>query len=218
MEDYYNNLIDQFQGQVNLKILAKLATGQAFEKMGKFDNAIHEFRIGTQLVENNFGTQHHMYAVLANAMGGARLKTKFQTKEVVHRKKPSPKRKSPPKEEPKQKKKERAERVASKKRLTRPASGNKQPPRRNIQKIISQSNLVDYHRKSHIEEVRHSHQKGLKDNLFLTNCDTWAKVHCHKPKVERRSRSRSASMRRCNSVKGVNHSISSFKSPTSHRS
>ena len=92
MEEYYQSLIDQYHGQVNLKIMAKLATGQAFEKMQKYDNAIHEFRIGTQLVENNFGTQHHMYAVLANAMGGAKLKTKFQTKEVIH------KRKSPPKE------------------------------------------------------------------------------------------------------------------------
>ena len=106
--------------------------------MDKYDHAIHEFRIGTQLVENNFGTQHNMYAVLANAMGGARLKTKFQTKEVIHRKKPSPKRKSPPKEEPKPKKKERAERIPSaKQRVTRPASAAKQPPRRNIQKIIS---------------------------------------------------------------------------------
>jgi len=45
--------------------------------MQKFDSAIREFRIGTQLVERNFGTRHHMYTVLANAMGGARLKTKF---------------------------------------------------------------------------------------------------------------------------------------------
>jgi len=77
MQEYYNNLLDQYQGQINLKILAKLAMGQAFEKMEKYDNAIREFRIGTQLVENNFGTQHHMYTVLANAMGGAKLKTKF---------------------------------------------------------------------------------------------------------------------------------------------
>jgi|688.fasta_scaffold331081_1 hypothetical protein len=76
--------------------MAKLATGQAFEKMEKYDHAIHEFRIGRQLVENTFGTQHHMYPVLANAMGGARLKTKFQTKEVIHKKKS--RSRSPPKE------------------------------------------------------------------------------------------------------------------------
>jgi AICAR transformylase/IMP cyclohydrolase PurH len=47
MQEYYNNLLDQYQGQINLKILAKLAMGQAFEKMEKYDNAIREFRIGT---------------------------------------------------------------------------------------------------------------------------------------------------------------------------
>lgn len=100
-EEYYLSLIEQYQGQVNLKVMAKLATGQAFEKMEKYDHAIHEFRIGRQLVEKNFGTTHHLYPVLANAMGGARLKTKFQTKEVVHRKKKS---RSPPAPEQKKKK------------------------------------------------------------------------------------------------------------------
>lgn len=43
--------------------------------------------------------------------------------------------------------------------------------------------MIDYHNKSrHLLDVRNSAKKGLKDNLFLTNCDTWANVHCHKPK------------------------------------
>ena len=167
MEAHHQNLLEQFQGQINLKILAKLATGQAFEKMERFDSAIREFRIGTQLIERNFGTQHHMYTVLANAMGGAKLKTKFQTKEMVHKVKTPPKRKSPPKEDPKR------EKQSSKIMLKRLRPGSaKLPTRRNIAKIAKQANLVDYNRKAAlIGEVRMHSRPGQRDNLFMTNCN-----------------------------------------------
>ena len=105
-----------------------------------------------------------MYTVLANAMGGARLKTKFQMKEVVHKKKSPPKEKSP-------KTKKRGTSKSEKKTLrTRPASAKKPEPRRNIKKLLNEA------------EVNHSVKGGLKDNLFLSNCDTWSNVHCHRPK------------------------------------
>lgn len=113
-----------------MKIMAKLATGQAFEKMEKYDNAIHEFRIGRQLIENTFDTQHHMYPVLVNAMGGARLKTKFQTKEVIHKKKS--KSRSPPKEKVNKKVKKTKSSPKFQRKLGRAGSTTKLPPRRNI--------------------------------------------------------------------------------------
>lgn len=93
-------------------------------------------------------------------------------------------------------------------------------PRRNIKKIIEQSDIIDYHKKTHVEDVRNSHKKGFKDNLFMTNCDTWANVHCHRPKPHR-SRSRSNGMKHSVSMKNFNQSMTSLdsrrslKNPTS---
>ena len=36
-------------------------------------------------------------------------------------------------------------------------------------------------------ELSHSVRGGLKDNLFLSNCDTWSNVHCHRPKSGKKS-------------------------------
>jgi hypothetical protein len=110
-----------------------------------------------------------MYTVLANAMGGARLKTKFQTKEVVHKRKSPPKEKSP-------KMKKRATSKSEKKSVKkRPSSAVMSEPRRNIKKVLAEA------------ELSHSVRGGLKDNLFLSNCDTWSNVHCHRPKSGKKS-------------------------------
>jgi len=60
----------------------------------------------------------------------------------------------------------------SEKKVTRkrPSSALKPEPRRNIKKVL------------HEAELSHSVRGGLKDNIFLSNCDTWSNVHCHRPK------------------------------------
>ena len=59
-------------------------------------------------------------------------------------------------------------------KLVRPSS-SKGPSRRNIQKIMTQNNLVDYHRKVDVARTM-GPLKGIKDNIFVTNCDTWSKM------------------------------------------
>lgn len=56
--------------------------GEQHEKLGNFNAAIKSYAEGKQFAENNFGIKHPLYTKCANAMGGARLKSKYQTKEV----------------------------------------------------------------------------------------------------------------------------------------
>ena len=50
----------------------------------------------------------------------------------------------------------------------------------------------------------------------MTNCDTWAAVHCHRPKPHR-SRSSSKGMRHAVSMKTFDHSMTSLDSRRSNR-
>ena len=62
--------------------MSDLSVGEQHEKLGSFALAIKYFSEGKQFAEHNFGTKHPLYTKCVNAMGGARLKSKYQTKEV----------------------------------------------------------------------------------------------------------------------------------------
>ena len=63
-------------------IMSELCVGEQHEKLGSFNAAIKFYAEGKQVAEDNFGTRHPLYTKCINAMGGARLKSKYQTKEV----------------------------------------------------------------------------------------------------------------------------------------
>ena len=69
--------------------------GTTYEKMQKFEKAIAEFKTGKQLVESTLGSDHQLYAVFSSAMGGAKLKTKYQTSTESKPKQKKKKSKSP---------------------------------------------------------------------------------------------------------------------------
>ena len=62
--------------------MSSLAVGEQHAKLGSFVLAIKFYSEGKQFAEQNFGTKHPLYTKCVNAMGGARLKSKYQTKEV----------------------------------------------------------------------------------------------------------------------------------------
>ena len=62
--------------------MAHLCVGEQHEKLGSYNAAIKFYSEGKQFAETNFGTKHPLYTKCINAMGGARLKSKYQTKEV----------------------------------------------------------------------------------------------------------------------------------------
>ena len=61
--------------------------GQNYEKMREFEKALNEFKRGKQLVEATMGTQHELYAVFSSAMGGIKLKTKYNAPADIKREK-----------------------------------------------------------------------------------------------------------------------------------
>ena len=63
-------------------VMSHLAVGEQHEKLGSFNAAIKFYSEGKQFAETNFGTKHPLYTKCINSMGGARLKSKYQTKEV----------------------------------------------------------------------------------------------------------------------------------------
>ena len=63
-------------------VMSCVAVGEQHEKLGSYNAAIKFYSEGTHFAENNFGTKHPLYTKCINAMGGARLKSKYQTKEV----------------------------------------------------------------------------------------------------------------------------------------
>ena len=60
-------------------IMSELCVGEQHEKLGSFNAAIKFYAEGKQVAEDNFGTRHPLYTKCINAMGGARLKSKYQT-------------------------------------------------------------------------------------------------------------------------------------------
>ena len=76
------NLDFQLNDFIAIKIMSHVCVGEQHEKLGNFNAAIKFFSEGKQYAETNFGTKHPLYTKCINAMGGARLKSKYQTKEV----------------------------------------------------------------------------------------------------------------------------------------
>jgi hypothetical protein len=70
---------EQYNCQLNLKIMAIHTKGTNFEKAGLFEKAIGEFRQGKQLVEKTLGTEHQFYVIFSSAMGGANHKWQTPT-------------------------------------------------------------------------------------------------------------------------------------------
>lgn len=58
--------------------MALHSKGTSYEKLQKYGKAIAQYKAGKQLVEQTFGSSHELYAVFSSAMGGAKLKTKYQ--------------------------------------------------------------------------------------------------------------------------------------------
>ena len=76
------NLELQLNDFIAIKIMADLSVGEQHEKLGAYSLAIKYYADGKSFAENNFGTKHPLYIKCVNAMGGARLNSKYQTKEV----------------------------------------------------------------------------------------------------------------------------------------
>ena len=76
-----NPKVDSLDFQLNdfiaIKIMAHLCVGEQHERLGSFNAAIKFFSEGKQFAETNFGTKHPLYTKCINAMGGARLKSKY---------------------------------------------------------------------------------------------------------------------------------------------
>jgi hypothetical protein len=59
--------------------------GEQREKMGQYQQAVRCFNEGKIVAETNFGPKHELYTRCVNGIGGARLKSKYQTREVQER-------------------------------------------------------------------------------------------------------------------------------------
>lgn len=59
--------------------MALHVTGQNWEKLKDFSKALEAYKTGKSCVEMHFGTESHLYPMFATAMGGCKLKTKYQT-------------------------------------------------------------------------------------------------------------------------------------------
>lgn len=71
----------QLNDFIAIKIMAHLCIGEQSEKLGSFNAAIKSYSDGQKFAETNFGIKHPLYTKCVNAMGGAKLKSKYQTKE-----------------------------------------------------------------------------------------------------------------------------------------
>lgn len=76
--------------------MALHAKGTTYEKLRQYSKAIAEFKAGKLLVESTFGSEHQLYVVFSSAMGGAKLKTKYQTPSDNRRTKSNSNSRSPP--------------------------------------------------------------------------------------------------------------------------
>jgi len=62
---------------INLNVLALKTRGNILEKFRRFDEAIESYSMAKQVVETNYGHSDKMYIELANAINGAKLRTKY---------------------------------------------------------------------------------------------------------------------------------------------
>lgn len=51
-------LNEQMYNQINLKITALHTAGTNYEKLNNFDMALHNFKLGKEFIEANFGSEH----------------------------------------------------------------------------------------------------------------------------------------------------------------
>ena len=81
-----NPKIESLDFQLNdfiaIRVMSHLCVGEQHEKLCNYNRAIKQYSEGKQVAETNFGTRHPLYTKCINSMGGARLKSKYQTKEV----------------------------------------------------------------------------------------------------------------------------------------
>ena len=63
--------------------MSQLCVGEQHEKIGNFNKAIKAYTDGKQFAESKLGTKHQLYTQCLNAIGSARLKSKYQVKEAV---------------------------------------------------------------------------------------------------------------------------------------
>ena len=154
---------------------------------------------GKQIAENNFGTKHPLYTKCINAMGGARLKSKYQTKEVYRSVQASSVTKKG-KAKVSSKGKVKRDRSGAKDlnsivdiKTTRNGSDSAQKHqklmlRRSIQGSESKPSAMRRNISGAIKaaEVRQSRSKYSQDNLLFANCDSWTSMHCRHARDQNR--------------------------------
>ena len=69
-------LEEKFLEQIAISINSRHTRGQILEKTRNYERAVREYRAGVKLVEIHFGTQHHLWGLMTNAMSAAHLKNK----------------------------------------------------------------------------------------------------------------------------------------------
>lgn len=124
--------------------------GTNYEKLKLFPKAIAEFKAGKFLVEKSFGTEHQLYAVFSSAMGGAKLKTKFQTPTDNRRTKSNSSSRSPPSSVDKKKKKQT---LPTLKKVNRPASANPDKTKVLLAEKIKMSSSVSFRKEDVIKRA-----------------------------------------------------------------
>ena len=187
----------QLQDFIAIKIMSHLCMGEQQEKLGTFNAAIKSYSEGQKFAETNFGIKHPLYTKCVNAMGGAKLKSKYQTKENYRNVESSSKMSQP--EKPSRGSKPPAAMAAKKER--KPAGGGfgkasakavqqpeqqnsiksklmarrlqgsdsqpNRPTRRDIQGTIIKATEVKMANMMH----------NSRANLLLANCDSWTSIN-----------------------------------------
>ena len=170
--------------------MAHLCVGEQHEKLGSYNHAIKLYAEGKEFAETNFGVKHPLYTKCINAMGGARLRSKYQTKEVYRTATSSSvikpiavKTKGSKKAASKDVRKGGGDKdmmieehaIKSKLMARRLAGGSAKGKRRDITGVVKAS------------EVRMSNaMRNHQDNMLLANCDTWTSMHCRHPRPAKR--------------------------------
>ena len=90
-QDIFAGLQYQLNDFLNIKVMSFICLGEQREKMGQYTQAMKCYNEGKMVAETNFGPRHDLYTRCVNLMGGARLKSKYQTREVYRQ----PKKGSP---------------------------------------------------------------------------------------------------------------------------
>ena len=60
-----------------MRVMSLYCIGEQFEKMSSFSQAIKVFTNAKKVAEKHFGTKHELYTKCVNAIGGAKLKSKY---------------------------------------------------------------------------------------------------------------------------------------------